>query len=155
MQVVDDGGRAGQAQVAPIVVDAFHLPFAGLGDGQALVDICRERPAGYSQPPGPAMEGVGGRSSAWPSLSCVTSAGPAFSTQQLRLPAQDPSPGPARADGGTGVPTVTPILLPPRRSICDVTVEGVINCSEWGRRPDEGEYLGLVTRSISQVDGLV
>lgn len=39
MQVVDDGSRARQAQVAPIVVDAFHFPLAGLGDGQALVDI--------------------------------------------------------------------------------------------------------------------
>lgn len=84
MQVVDDGSRARQAQVAPIVVDAFHFPLAGLGDGQALVDICREGPAGHSQSPGLAMEGVGGRTPARLCLSCVTQAGTSLCTQQAK-----------------------------------------------------------------------
>lgn len=59
-------------------------PLAGLGDGQALVDICREGPAGHSQSPGLAMEGVGGRSPARLCLSCVTQAGPSLCTQQAK-----------------------------------------------------------------------
>lgn len=39
--------------------------------------------------------------------------------------------------------------------ICDVTVEGVINCSECGRRPDQGVYLDLITRGISQMVDVV
>lgn len=39
-------------------------------------------------------------------------------------------------------------------NICDVTVAGVINCSEWGKGPGQGGYLGLVTRGIGQMDGL-
>lgn len=38
--------------------------------------------------------------------------------------------------------------------ICDVTVAGVTYCLEWGRVPGQGGYLGLVTRGISQMDGL-
>ena len=93
MQVVDDGSRAGQAQVAPIVVDAFHFPLAGLGDSQALVDICREGPAGHSQSPGLAVEGVGGGSPAWPSLSYVTQAGTSLSTPQAKAACPGPLPG--------------------------------------------------------------
>lgn len=40
-------------------------------------------------------------------------------------------------------------------NICDVTVEGVINCSQWGGGTGQGRCLGLVTRGISKVDGLV
>lgn len=39
MKIVNDGGRARQTQIAPVVVDAFHFALASLGDGQALIDI--------------------------------------------------------------------------------------------------------------------
>lgn len=39
-------------------------------------------------------------------------------------------------------------------NICDVTVAGVINSLEQGRGSGQGGYLGLVTRGISQIDGL-
>lgn len=67
MKIVNDGGRARQTQIAPVVVDAFHFALASLRDGQALIDICREGPAGHSQSPGLALEVVGGRSPTWPS----------------------------------------------------------------------------------------
>jgi hypothetical protein len=69
MEITDDGSRARQTQITPVVVDAFHLTLASLRDGQALVDICREGPAGHSQSPGLALEVVGGRCPTWPSLS--------------------------------------------------------------------------------------
>lgn len=69
MEITDDGGRSRQTQVTPVVVDAFHFTLASLRDGQALIDICREGPAGHSQSPGLALEVVGGRSPTWPSLS--------------------------------------------------------------------------------------
>lgn len=62
MEIIDDGSRARQTQIAPVVVDTFHLTFASLRDGQALIDICREGPAGHSQSPGLALDVVGGRS---------------------------------------------------------------------------------------------
>lgn len=39
----DDGRRPGEAQVPPVVVEAFHFPFAGVCNGLALVYICRRR----------------------------------------------------------------------------------------------------------------
>lgn len=69
MEIIDDSSRARQTQIAPVVVDAFHFTLASLWDGQALIDICREGPAGHSQSPGLALEVVGGRSPTWPSLS--------------------------------------------------------------------------------------
>lgn len=98
------------------MVDAFHFPLAGLGDGQALVDICREGPAGHSQFPGLAVEGVGGNSPAWPSLSCDP-AGPSLSTQQAN--AACPGRLPRACQGGwwVAVPTVTSTLLSLRVSI--------------------------------------
>lgn len=39
MEITDDGSRARQTQITPVVVDAFHLTLASLRDGQALVDI--------------------------------------------------------------------------------------------------------------------
>ena len=39
--------------------------------------------------------------------------------------------------------------------VFDVTVEGMINCSEWGRRPGQGGYLDLVARGISQLGDLL
>lgn len=92
MQVVDDSSRAGQAQVAPIMVDAFHFPLAGFRDGQALVDICREGPAGHSQSPGLAVDGMGGRSPAPPSLCWVTRTGSSLSTQQAKALCLGPLP---------------------------------------------------------------
>lgn len=62
VEIIDDGSRARQTQIAPVVVDTFHLTFASLRDGQALIDICREGPAGHSQSPGLALDVVGGRS---------------------------------------------------------------------------------------------
>ena len=51
VQIIDDSSRAGQAQVAPVMVDTFHFPLAGLRNGQALIYICGEGPAGHSQSP--------------------------------------------------------------------------------------------------------
>lgn len=39
VEITDDGSRARQTQIAPVVVDAFHFTLASLGDGQALIDI--------------------------------------------------------------------------------------------------------------------
>ena len=117
MQVIDDSSRAGQAQVAPIMVDTFHFPLAGLRNGQALIYICREGPAGHSQSPRVDRVGQGRQE---PSSACsklCDPAGPSLSTYKLRLPAPDPLLGPARADGGAAVPPVTPILLPTRGSL--------------------------------------
>lgn len=35
----DDGRGAGKAQVSPVVVEAFHFPFARIGDDLALVYV--------------------------------------------------------------------------------------------------------------------
>lgn len=35
----DDGCRAGKTQVAAIVVEALHFPFAGIWDGLALIYV--------------------------------------------------------------------------------------------------------------------
>lgn len=40
VQVIDDRSGSRQTQVTPIMIDALHLALAGLGDGEALVDIC-------------------------------------------------------------------------------------------------------------------
>ena len=42
----DDGGGAGQAQVAPVMVKALHLSFTGIWDGLTFINVWwREREA--------------------------------------------------------------------------------------------------------------
>ena len=90
MQVIDDSSRAGQAQVAPVMVDTFHFPLAGLRNGQALIYICREGPAGHSQSP---RVDRGGQGRQEPSSACsklCDPAGPSLSTPQAKAACPGP-----------------------------------------------------------------
>lgn len=93
MQIIDDSSRAGQAQVAPVMVDTFHFPLAGLRNGQALIYICGEGPAGHSQSPRVDRGGQGRQESSLACSKLCDPAGPSLSTPQTKAACPRPLPG--------------------------------------------------------------